>query len=1116
MEIVICPKCHTRVAPCDDGKCPACRRQLRAVAPELIGDAPSVSDDSSGGPSAGSSGGRTSPASNETSDASQPIGNLFDLTERLLSMRPFAGKCCVCTATDRMVCDIQADHEEFSAVLPIHICHCCVRKPPFAPPRDTRSLIYCASLALMVAFLFAGQFIVALLCFGAGIIVSLLVPPPKPLTAKEQSKALRKLVWNDSAFRLLLEGYSDITFSLPETSSVAARKDETIAQRFTESVQMRSAFFYVTSHDELARSCLPSPIGQALAELIDRTVVTRLRDADGAQGLFVQASCAILPGGKNAFEVQGLPPDATADLLLDLSALPSWPVAYPVLLMVQRQLRGSQVVAQPDVDAPFATWHRRLAPNQEVSIVEIVLQFHDVDLPDEPVEIKSEYIEAFRSRLPDQIDLAVLHAEFLQATARYEESLAVCDTLIEQYPGHSELRRLRVSCLEGADQLERAAAECQAILVEFPNEAMTLGHLAHLQLRMSRPEDALTTTSEALAHESHSQLHLVQAQARVALGQFDLAITDLDRAVAQDANTAEAYLLRARLHLHRGEFDRALSDIDDYQRTADKSIESLYLQAVAFRGKGEIDAAIEVLDVTGNEAEEALMLRVHRADFLAEAGKLELALADCDLVIDRFPGFAPAYSTRAAVHLEGGRSEAAMEDAELAMELGLTTSRNFMIRGLAKAAAEDYEQADEDLSQAIDLDEENVLARYNRGRLRAARDDLSAAIEDFSAAIGHNPDWSDARVQRGFLQLAEEQPDAALADFEAAIQVSPTMAEAYRGRALVHQQQGRKPEALADLNKAVLLDPDNVACRMARTTLLLDESDTDAAKADLDAALQLAPDLIPALFQRGQLHLSLGEHEAARRDFDAVLEQDPDSAFAFIGRSVAREQAGDLEQSARDADEATQSDPLKAEELELARLLMNATAAHAKQQFDKAAAYATEAIELDPQREEAYRIRAAAHWCFEQFVEALEDYDCFLERVDDPDAGCYNGRGQVYAEMGEFELALGDLDRAVAMARDGGSTANLAYCLNGRGRALTGLERYDEAEQAFEESLRLRPDNAWLHYNRGLLYVARGEPAQAVACFELALHVSKPGLTPRKSARAKGFLEAYTAMENPG
>ena len=428
-----------------------------------------------------------------------------------------------------------------------------------------------------------------------------------------------------------------------------------------------------------------------------------------------------------------------------------------------------------------------------------------------------------------------------------------------------------MSCLESADQLERAAAECQAILTECPTDATTRGYVAHLQLKMGRPEDAIQTVSEALPRKNNHDCTWFERRPGRRLDNSELAMGDLNVALFQDADTAGAYLLRSRLHLSSRQFDQTIADVDQYHRTAGQSVESVSLKATALRGKRVPEEAAKILTAAMQDGLDHPLVKFQRADCLAEAGKLELALEDCDSVISQFPEAAAAYVVRAAVHLQSGRHEAALEDAVKAVELGMEVPRVILVLGLAKAAAGDPEQGEEDLTRAVQLDPEDVGALFHRARLRTLLGNDDAAIDDLSAAIRCHPDWSDALVQRGFLQLKTERPDAAMEDFEAAIRIAPRMAEAYRGRAGAHVLKGHKAEALADLDKAVMLDPDNVACRLARTNLLLCEDDRQGAKADLDAALQISPDLIPALFQRAQLYLSLGEHGAARRDFDAIL-----------------------------------------------------------------------------------------------------------------------------------------------------------------------------------------------------------------------------------------------------
>lgn len=1054
------------------------------------------------------------PAGSGQCEAAEPFGvksfgQVEDVVRRIyegLKRGMLPKSCCTCQAGPTTLRKIEAQHEEFSVGLPIRICSCCARKPPFARWRDPHPPIYLISLILTTLLIMGGQSVLAIICFLAATLLVLCTRPSQDWSAEAVSRRLRAQLCEIPVYHELLSRFPDLTFSVTAKPFESADGNLAVAERFAESFQPYRMVYSLCSREELQSSGMPFDVLTALVELVDREIVAVLRDGQRLDGLWVQVSCAVLPGRRNAFEIQGLPYASLDELRNRLSSLPSWPTAVPVVFAIQRRKHGTRTTEQPPIEPPLATWRDEVGADGEASAIEISCRFHQVAIADEPAGFTLEELGALRSLLPDSVDLALFHAHVLSYTEQHEQSLAIYDALIERYPQDISLRQRCALGFEAADQLERAAAECQAILRDLPNEAYTLGHLAHLQLRMGRPQDALKTATRALALEELPELFVVCAQSRFALEQYERAMSDCNRALFADANTADAYWLRARLYWMRANYPRAVADLEQVHRTAGKTVESVDMMAGALRALGKPEEAIAMFDAALQDAPDHPLLKVRRAAFLADCGKLELALAGCDAVIAQFPDLDEAFATRASIHLEGSRAEAALADAQRAMELGLENSRVVMMRGMANASLGNWEEGRLDLTAAIEMDAENSIAYFHRARLHALQENLPAAIADWCAVVRLCPDWAEARAQRGFLHLAADEIDDALQDFEAAIRLAPAMAEAYRGRAAVHQQRGKLDQAMADLNKAILLDPDNVASRLARSSLRLADNDADGARADLDAALLAAPNLDAALFQRGHLYLTQGDYEAARRDFDAILRQQPDAPMAILGRSVAWEQAGDFDQSALDAAEAAQAAAPYAEEIELARLLMNASVADANEQYDKAIAYATEAIALSPDCLVAYRYRAGAYWYSDQFVEALEDYTHLRDCLDEPDAGVLNGCGQVQAELGEYQQAWEDLNRAVALARQQGSEAYLPYCLNGRGRALTGLGRYDEAERDFAESLQLKPDNAWLHYNRGLLLVAQNEPDQARFCFELALHVQHPKLPARKRARVAGFL----------
>ena len=122
-------------------------------------------------------------------------------------------------------------------------------------------------------------------------------------------------------------------------------------------------------------------------------------------------------------------------------------------------------------------------------------------------------------------------------------------------------------------------------------------------------------------------------------------------------------------------------------------------------------------------------------------------------------------------------------------------------------------------------------------------------------------------------------------------------------------------------------------------------------------------------------------------------------------------------------------------------------------------------------------------------------------------------------ELGEYEEAIQDLDRAIELATNDEEQEEsfVAYALNGRALAKAGLERWNDALEDFDQSIQKCPENAWVQYNLGRMYDLRGDRRSAVICFQMALVLRQPRLSPRQRERAQAYLERHRPAGNsPG
>jgi Flp pilus assembly protein TadD len=99
----------------------------------------------------------------------------------------------------------------------------------------------------------------------------------------------------------------------------------------------------------------------------------------------------------------------------------------------------------------------------------------------------------------------------------------------------------------------------------------------------------------------------------------------------------------------------------------------------------------------------------------------------------------------------------------------------------------------------------------------------------------------------------------------------------------------------------------------------------------------------------------------------------------------------------------------------------------------------------------------------ERFAEAIDAYSKALS-VDAEYVDAYNGLGVVYAMLGEHELAIQLMTKAVQLA------PMTSYLHNNLGYVYLKQARFQEAVRAFQQAIDLDPDNASARINLTTAY----------------------------------------------
>ena len=170
------------------------------------------------------------------------------------------------------------------------------------------------------------------------------------------------------------------------------------------------------------------------------------------------------------------------------------------------------------------------------------------------------------------------------------------------------------------------------------------------------------------------------------------------------------------------------------------------------------------------------------------------------------------------------------------------------------------------------------------------------------------------------------------------------------------------------------------------------------------------------------------------------------------------------------------------------------------EQFDCALGACSEAIRLDSRLATAYACRGGVFGNTGELLKALKDFDQALNLQ--PDNGdFYYSRAQVHDKLGNTDLALADLAKAVALIKSEFGRS-VAFAL--RARVYQKLGKLDESIKDYTEAIRLAPDFAYHHANRAEVYFDKKEFDKAIADYSEAIRLDPKNQYFRQD-RAKVF-----------
>jgi tetratricopeptide (TPR) repeat protein len=636
------------------------------------------------------------------------------------------------------------------------------------------------------------------------------------------------------------------------------------------------------------------------------------------------------------------------------------------------------------------------------------------------LEDLAAYCRAQIARAPEQTAMRVLLADVQAALGKPDEGKKTLADAVELFPKDAALSQKRVEFLERVGDVEGVAAEYQRAIGQRGDDSELYIAYGQFLANNKKLEGAKAQWKHVL------ETRLADPTLAVRLGGlfeayelYDDAIGAYERAITIAPKQPEAYTALSRLWLSRGDPEKATAALTRMGEANPDDGTVQAARAQALRGLGQTEEALKAITRASELLPAEVRFHQMRAELLVQNGRLEEALEVRRSMLDRITNpvqQAEAIGTLVSMHASADRLPA-LKDAEekrLAAKPGDAVS--LLVLARVADAQRDFPAVKTRLEALLAVDPGNEAALGQMAKLQDATGDMDGAVETYT-------------------RLAQRYPARARQFYEAIVDLK--------------LRYGDRAGAIGTLEKMAQNDAASAATLSAVGDQLVRMGDPERSLPYFEKALVAQADRHETRLNYGKALVDAGRLEDAMAAFRAVAIQrsDTDRAAEALGklRDTAT-QLGRLEELIDELHRQVEADP------------QNTLVARALAQLLVGEMEYTRALELldliqkhNPRNAELALGRAEVLRRLARYDEAVEAYQRVLRfpQVD---------RDYVLGELGKAYFESGQVDQARRLWKQ---IQNKLYA----GSLLKNNGILEEAISAFEEGIRLKPDEYALHRN---------------------------------------------------
>jgi tetratricopeptide (TPR) repeat protein len=303
--------------------------------------------------------------------------------------------------------------------------------------------------------------------------------------------------------------------------------------------------------------------------------------------------------------------------------------------------------------------------------------------------------------------------------------------------------------------------------------------------------------SRGLPRQGLESAYVERATAYAGLHKYDLALADVDFALAISPDDPDARGLRGQIPatselsqadaarrgaalFDRGDYDGALAALDRAVSLNPNDEYALYERGLTWLAKPDYTRALADFNAVLKLQPNTWGALDERGNAYRGRGQYDLAIADYDAAIALYPNGAAIYFDRGQAHALKRDSGLAISDYDRALQMQPGVEAYLYARCMIRAAAAiELDKSLADCNRALQINPDSAADVDARGFVRFKRGEFPLAINDTGEAIRRDARRASAFYVRGLAELRSNQTAAGLADIRAAQALDPKVADFY-------------------------------------------------------------------------------------------------------------------------------------------------------------------------------------------------------------------------------------------------------------------------------------------------------------------------------------------------